>query len=113
MDTSAATQKANTNREKEEYCKTGRCFECGKQGHLACLYLTKKNWQNLFARPPSTNCSASIEEADNNETEVDSQAYHWNPKVLAQHAMKFLDENRDTFVCKLQDLGAETGFLEA
>jgi len=35
MDTSAVARKANTDREKEEYRKTGRCFECGKQGHLA------------------------------------------------------------------------------
>jgi len=40
-------------------------------------------------------------------------AYHWDPEVLAQRAMKFTDEDRDTFVRKLQDLGAETGFLDA
>jgi len=62
---------------------------------------------------PSTNRAASIEEIDDNESEVDSQAYHWNPEVLAQHAMKFSDKDRDAFICKLQDLGAEMGFLEA
>jgi len=97
MDTSAAMRKANTDKEKEEYRKTGRCFECGKQGHLACICPTKKNRQSPFSRPP-TNRAASIEDIDDNESEVDSQAYHWNPEVLAQRAMKFSDEDRDAFV---------------
>jgi len=29
-------RKATTDREKEEYRCMGRCFHCGKQGHLAC-----------------------------------------------------------------------------
>ena len=110
MDTSAAMRKANTNKDKEEYRKTGRCFECGKQGHLARICPTKKNRPSSFQNP-ATNRTAEIE--DDNESEVDPRAYHWDPKVLAQRAMKFTDEDRDTFVHKLQDLGAEMGFLEA
>jgi len=34
MDVSVV-RKATTDKEKEEYCRTGRCFQCGKQGHLA------------------------------------------------------------------------------
>jgi len=34
MDTSAVIRKAINDKEREEYRKTGRCFECGKQGHL-------------------------------------------------------------------------------
>jgi len=34
MDTSVVC-KATTEKEKEEYHRTGRCFYCGKQGHLA------------------------------------------------------------------------------
>jgi len=34
MDTSAVIRKATNDKEQEEYRKTGRCFECGKQGHL-------------------------------------------------------------------------------
>jgi len=56
---------------------------------------------------------ATIEDVADNESDMDSQAYHWNPEVLVQCAMKFSDEDRDAFVHKLQDLGAETGFLEA
>ena len=110
MDTSVAVRKANTNKEKEEYCKTGRCFECGKQGHLARVCPTKWNRPSPFQNP-TTNRTTEIE--DDNKSEVDSQAYHWNPEVLVQRAMKFLDEDRDAFVRKLQDLGAEMGFLEA
>ena len=110
MDTSAAMRKANMNKEKEEYHKTGRCFECGKQGHLTHVCPTKRNRPSPFHNP-TTNQAAEIE--DDSESEVDSRAYHWDPEVLAQHAMKFTDEDRDAFVRKLQDLGAETGFLEA
>jgi len=35
MDTSVI-HKATTEKEKEEYHCTSRCFHCGKQGHLAC-----------------------------------------------------------------------------
>jgi len=110
MDTSAAMRKANTNKEKEEYHKTGRCFECGKQGHLTHVCPTKQNRPSPFQNP-ATNRAAEIK--DDNESEIDSQAYHWNPEVLAQRTMKFTDEDRDAFVRKLRDLGAETGFLEA
>jgi len=55
MDTSAVARKANTDREKEEYRKTGQCFECGKQGHLARLCPTKKNRQSPFPCPPPNN----------------------------------------------------------
>ena len=113
MDTSVAVRKANTDKEKEDYRKTGRCFKYGKQGHLARVCPTKKNRQSPFNRAPLANRSASITEEDDDQSEVDGQAYHWNPEVLAQHAMKFSDEDRDMFVRKLQDLGAETGFLEA
>jgi len=42
MDTSAVIRKATNNKEREEYQKTGRCFECGKQGHLVCDCPNKK-----------------------------------------------------------------------
>jgi len=110
MDTSAAIRKANMNKEKEEYRKTGRCFECGKQGHLARVCPTKRNWPSPFQNPAA---SRTTEIEDDDESEVDPKAYHWDPEVLVQRTMKFTDEDRDAFVRKLQDLGAETGFLEA
>ena len=95
MDTSAMVRKVNTDKEKEEYHKTGQCFECGKQGHLARVCPTKKNRQSPFNHT-SNNCMVKIEE--DNKSEVDSQAYYWDPKILATQAMKFLEEDRDTFV---------------
>jgi hypothetical protein len=35
MDTSAVARKATTEAEKQKCRQEGRCFECGKQGHLA------------------------------------------------------------------------------
>jgi len=80
MDTSAAARKANTNKDKEEYRKTRRCFECGKQGHLARVCPTKKNRPSPF-QSLATNRAAEIE--DDTESEVDPHAYHWDPEVLA------------------------------
>jgi len=34
-DTSAVIQKATSEKEKREYFRQGRCFECGRRGHLA------------------------------------------------------------------------------
>ena len=42
MDTSTTVRKATTEKDKEEYRKAGRCFECGKQGHLARTCPSKK-----------------------------------------------------------------------
>jgi len=66
-------RKANTNKEKEEYRKTGRCFECGKQGHLACLCPSKKNRPSPFQNPSDNRI---VEVEDDDESVVDSQAYH-------------------------------------
>jgi hypothetical protein len=43
MDTSAVVCKASSNKEKEEYHKEGRCYECGKQGHLVHDCPNRKN----------------------------------------------------------------------
>jgi len=104
MDTSAAARKVNTDKEKEEYHKTGRCFECGKQGHLAWVCPTKRNRQNPVNRL-SNNRTVEIE--DDNESQADSHTYHWGPEVLAHRAMKFLEEDRDAFIWKL---GSRYGF---
>ena len=114
MDTSAVARKATSDCEKEEYRKTGRCFECGKQGHLARACPTKKNRQNPFAKTADSGSNRTVEiKEDDVSSETDSRAYHWDPEVIASCAMKFTDEDRDAFVWKLQELGAEAGFVEA
>src|SRR5260221_215234 len=104
MDTSAVMRKATNDKEKEEYRKTGKCFECGKQGHLARVCPTKKNRQMSYNR---------IIEAENDETDYDLPDVHFDPEMLATRAMRLSDEDKDAFVRKLRDLGAETGFVDA
>ena len=57
MDTSAVIHKATNDKEYEEYQKTGRCFECRKQGHLVCDCPNKKT----HAR---TTCTVQIKDDD-------------------------------------------------
>jgi len=102
MDTSATMRKATNDKEKEEYRRTGKCFECGEQGYLACVCPTKRNWQT------STNHIIEIEDY---EVECGLTEVRTDPEALATRAMKLLEEDRDAFVWKLQELGAETGFL--
>ena len=106
MDTSAVVRKATNDKEKEEYRKTGRCFECGKQGHLAQVCPTKKNRQ--------TSNNRTVEVTDD-DSDFDSEIFNHqdDPDVLATRAMKMNDKDKDAFIKKLQELGAEAGFQEA
>ena len=106
MDTSAAVRKATSDKEKEEYCKTGRCFECGKQGHLARVCPMKKNRQTSNNRV----VEVADDDSDFNSDIFDQQD---DPDVLATRAMKMSDKDKDTFIKKLQELGADAGFQEA
>ena len=61
MDTSTVIRKATNDKEREEYHKTGQCFECGKQGHLV------RDCPNKKARTHTT-CTVQIE--DDNKSVV-------------------------------------------
>src|SRR5260221_13244487 len=104
MDTYAGIRKATNDKEKEEYRKTGKCFECGKQGHLTRVCPTKKNRQMSYNR------TTELEACDSDN---DLPDFRLNPETLATRAMRLSDEDKDAFVCKLRDLGAETGFVDA
>ena len=104
IDTSAVVRKATNDKEKEEYRKMGKCFECGKQGHLARVCPTKTNRQTSNYRV------ATVEEYESDGSLPD---VHYDPKDLATKAMRLSEEDRDTFMRKLQELGVEMGFVDA
>jgi hypothetical protein len=94
MDTSATVRKAIPEADKEEYRKKGRCFECGKQGHLARLCPDKKT----RARTTTTSSSASISDTSSVFSEPKSQASDWTSSSLADYVRKMTVEERDDFV---------------
>ena len=57
IDTSAIIHKAMNDKECKEYCKTGQCFECRKQGYLVCDCPNKKACTY-------TTCTVQIEDDD-------------------------------------------------
>ena len=47
------------------------------------------------------------------EGPVTALTVRFDPEALATRAMRLSEEDKDAFVRKLQDLGAETGFVDA
>jgi hypothetical protein len=60
MVTSATIRKASTEREREEYRKAGRCFECGKQGHLARNCRNKRRSIQIEEENPTVNLKGDM-----------------------------------------------------
>jgi hypothetical protein len=102
MDTSAVVRKATTNKDKEEYRKTGQCFECGQQGHIACTCPNKRPHQNQNAR--------MVTIKDSNELPLNENDGGLMPATLAALAMHLSVEEKETFAHSLQELGADAGF---
>ena len=108
MDTSATVRKATTKKDKEEYRKAGRCFECGKQGHLTQTCPSKKPQQNQNAR------TVTIKDDVSNDMSINSSGNSsFTPATLAALAMRLSDEEKGTFARKLQEMGADVGFQDA
>ena len=108
MDTSATVRKATTEKDKEEYCKAGRCFECSKQGHLARTCPSKKPRQNQNAR------TVTIKDNVSNDMSINSSSdSSFTPATLATLTMHLSDEEKGTFAQKLQEMGADMGFQDA
>jgi len=76
MDTSAVIRKATNNKEREEYRKTGQCFECGKQGHLVhdcpnkkthacttCTVQIEDDNKSVISETPSMSTSLAVQVA--------------------------------------------------
>jgi len=102
MDTSAVIRKATNDKEREEYQKTGRCFECGKQGHLVCDCPNKKT----RARTTRT-----IQIEDDNKS-VTSETP--DPSMsLATRVARLSEEDRCAFMDEMHALGEDMDFQAA
>ena len=99
MDTSATAQvsKATTKAEKERYRQEGRCFECGKQGHIVRLCPAKKNATS--AR------SASVIITESPETPEPL-----NYERIGKALLGFSDDEKQNFMKFMKEQGEEMGF---
>ena len=102
MDTSAVIRKATNDKEREEYCKTGQCFECGKQGHLVRDCPNKK---------PRVRTTRTVQVQDDNES-VTSDSPAATTSLAAQVA-RLSEEDRSAFMDEMRSLGEDMDFQAA
>ena len=102
MDTSAVIRKATNDKEREEYRKTGRYFECGKQGHLVRDCPNKK---------PCVRTTRTVQIQDDNES-VTSET---SPQTmsLAARVARLSEEDRSAFMDEMRSLGEDMDFQAA
>jgi len=99
MDTSAVICKATNDKECKEYRKTGRCFKCGKQGHLVCDCPNKKTCAQ-------TTHTVQIEDDDKSivsETPSPSTS-------LAMRVARLSEEDCCTFMDEMRSFGEDMDF---
>jgi len=102
MDTSTIIRKATNNKERKEYRKTGRCFECGKQGHLVCDCPNKKTRTR-------TTCTIQIEDDKKPTTPEPS-----SPSMsLAARVACLSEEDQCAFMDEMRSLGEDMDFQAA
>jgi len=94
-------RKATTEKEKEEYHRTGRCFHCRKQGHLA------RDCPNKPARAHTV----QIEDSQST-TSSDNSSFAPTPSLAARVA-RLTEEDRGAFMDKMCLLGEDMDFLGA
>ena len=112
MDTSATIRKATTDKEKQEYRVAGHCFECGRQGHLACDCSNKKR---ASAR------TVQIQEGDNLIDLNDDIPATPPPSPLSSNLTRSLaarvaclsEEEQNAFIDEMNSLGENMGFQNA
>ena len=102
MDTSAVIRKATNDKEREEYRKTGRCFECGKQGHLVCDCPNKKT---------RVRTTRTVQIQDNNES-TNSEIAPQTMSLTARVA-RLSKEDRGAFMDEMHSLGEDMDFQAA
>jgi len=99
MDTSAIIRKATNDKEHEEYQKMGRCFECGKQGHLIHNCPNKKTRARTIR---------TIQIEDNNKPVVSETP---SPSTsLAARVARLSEEDCCAFMDKMRSFGEDMDF---
>ena len=96
---SAIICKATNDKECKEYRKTGRCFECGKQGHLVRDCPNKKTCAQ-------TTHTVQIEDDDKS---VASKTPSPSTSLAAQVA-RLSEEDRCAFMDEMHSLGEDMDF---
>jgi len=102
MDTSTVIRKAINDKERKEYRKTGRCFECGKQGHLV------RNCPNKKTRARTTR-TVQIED---NEKPTTSEPSSPSTSLAARVAC-LSEEDRCAFMDEMRSFGEDMDFQVA
>jgi hypothetical protein len=114
MDTSAVVRKASSNKEKEEYHKEGRCYECGKQGHLVCDCPNHKNRQQQ-QQPCARTTKAKKTTGNLIEFDEDEGSTTDTPKTLsvAARVLQFSEKECDEFMDYMRKNGKDLDFQNA
>jgi len=94
-------RKATTDKEKEEYRRTGRCFQCRKQGHLARDCPSK----------PARARTVQIEDSQST-TSSNNSSFAPTPSLAARVA-RLTEEDRGAFMDEMRSLGEDMDFLGA
>jgi hypothetical protein len=100
MDTSAVVHKAMTEAEKEKCKREGRCFECGKQGHLT---------RNCPDQKPCA-WAATTEESNTTTIAITKSP---TPAEIARFLNQFSTSDKEEFIKSMRELGENVGFQEA
>ena len=103
MDTSAVIRKATNDKEREEYRKTGRCFKCGKQGHLV------RDCPNKKPRA----CTIRTVQVQNDDDESVTSDSPPATTSLAARVAHLSEEDRCAFMDEMHSLGEDMDFQAA
>jgi hypothetical protein len=107
MDTSASAQvsKATTEADKERYRREGRCYECGKQGHVVRACPSKRNATNTTS---ARSTSIIVTDPDHSDP-PESPAYERIGKAL----LGMTDDDRQSFLEYMNKQGEDLDFGNA